>query len=124
MYDQYTYWQGNLSLTNIDTINILYTIEGTADAGANIIFNCFYSIFVLFSFDTYVNLFTGGEILFNVLFGVGTIYTDISTYLNLDIFNYTYTRDYYREVGKLWGDAFCRLGYRQPLNTTLKGQPL
>ncbi len=74
-----------------------------------IFFNCYYSGIIATSADTYATVFEGYNLLMNILFGLGYMYTDVVTIINLSA-----TADsYWRKVGARIGDFIMRIFYRK-----------
>jgi hypothetical protein len=76
-----------------------------------ITFNCYYSMWTAVNPATYSTVFGGQTILMNVLYGLGFMYTDITTAIALP----TTTSEYWRTVGHYLGDTIMRIFYRKPL---------
>ena len=74
---QYGYLNHNLTVA-YDTLKFLQSIESATDVGSHLIFNCYYSAFSVVDPKTYANLFSGGTIVFNLLYNLGFMYTDVN----------------------------------------------
>ena len=74
---QYNRLYHNLTVA-YDTLKFLQSIESSADVASHLIFNCYYSAFSIVDPRTYRNLFTNNAIVFNLLFNLGFMYTDVS----------------------------------------------
>ena len=74
---QYNMLNHNLTVA-YDTLKFLQTIESSTDVGSHLIFNCYYSAFSIVDPKTYSNLFTNNAIIFNLLYNLGFMYTDVS----------------------------------------------
>ena len=103
--------------TSFDLLNLMKSGEAITDVGSSIIFNCYYSVFSIIDPVTYSNLFTNNAIVFNLLFNLGFMYTDVSSIIQLN--QATEGTNYWRKMGKYGGDFIMRIFYRRPISRTL-----
>lgn len=73
-----------------------------------IVFNCYYSTKAVVNPETYKNVFSGMTLLFNILYGLGYMYTDVVYMIYL---NPTAT-SYWSKIGQRIGDFIMRPFYR------------
>lgn len=78
--------------------------------GAHIIHSCYFSFFSVIDPGTYAQLFAEYEILLNILFNLGFMYTSINRAFDLP----HELDDYWRRFGRYAGDVFMRFFYRLP----------
>lgn len=78
-----------------DNLKFLQSIDATADVGSHTFFACYYSIFAVVDPQTYANLFAEYAIVFNLLYNLGYMYTDITAITTLDPATYTNNYDYW-----------------------------
>ena len=75
----------NYNLTTVpDTLKMLQAVEETTDVGASVAFTCYYSIFSIVDPATYSNLFAEFAIIYNLLYNLGFMYTDVQQFIELD----------------------------------------
>ena len=91
-YNKYVY---NITVVP-DTLKVLYTIDNSADLFSSLFFNCYYSAFSVVDPKTYSNLFVGGTIVFNLLYNLGYMYTDVSALITRPLSDFATTKDYWR----------------------------
>lgn len=112
--DHYYMFVNNLT----DTLNFLHTIESSADLFSYTTFDCYYSLFSIVDPQTYATLFSDNNFLFNLLYNLGYMYSDVSNFISLDHTDTTKfpeNRDYWRQIGKHVGDFTIRIFYRAPV---------
>ena len=66
----------NISITP-NNLGMLQSIDATTDVGSHLVFNCYYSFFSVIDPNTYANLFKDNALIFNILYGLGYMYTDV-----------------------------------------------
>jgi hypothetical protein len=111
---QSTYYLITNNATKSDYLNTIKSTETMFDVFYGIMFNCYYSAWTAINPATYSTVFGGQTILMNILYGLGFMYTDVTSALNLAT---TYT-EYWRKVGHYGGDLIMRIFYRKSLTSS------
>jgi len=92
---------------------MLRSTETMFDIFYGTVFNCYYSVWTVINPTTYNEVFGGSKILMNILFGLGFMYTDVNSAINLS----TTSTDYWKKIGKYAGDLIMRIFYRKSLTS-------
>ena len=84
------------SITNFNMLNILNAAESNMDVAASAVFNCYYSAWSIVAPQTYSNLFAGNNIVFNLLYNLGYMYTDVQAIITRPHTDFGDTYGYWR----------------------------
>jgi len=104
-----TFWDIVNYWNSADYHNSVQSAVNLFDYPHYITFNCYYSVFIVISVDTYSGIFGTTEILLNILFNLGYMYESIK---NIVIYDKTLDDTWYK-MGYYGGDVLMRFFYRE-----------
>lgn len=102
------------NITNSDALDTLKSVHSMFSVSYGILFNCYYSAYSAVNPSTYASIFGGTTVLMNILYGLGFMYTDVTTALATS----TSLSNYWLTMGTYLGDIIMRIFYRKSLTSS------